>query len=151
MPEWATRFWCLSWWKEESFHLPLMCILVVLYWIDFQRKGHPFTAGSLLKLSWSLKGFPRTALVDIFSCSEQTNCRNRNSSLTSWTNSSLTQCTQNTKKGQMLLAKAQSEHENNSLFMKSSVLSSYATSQRLTKKCMSVYSYFWPWAEMKCI
>jgi len=42
----------------------------------------------------------------------------------------------------MLLAKAQSEHENNSLFMKSSVLSSYATRQRLTKKYMSVYRYF---------
>ncbi len=52
------------------------------------------------------------------------------------------------KKGQMLLAKAQSD-ENNGLFMKSSVLSAYATSQWLTKKCMSVCSYFWPWAEIK--
>lgn len=39
----------------------------------FQHKGHFVTVGNLLKL-FSLEGSSRTALVDIFSCSEQTNC-----------------------------------------------------------------------------
>lgn len=39
----------------------------------FQHKGLSVIVGNLLKLL-SLKGSSRTALVDIFSCSEQTNC-----------------------------------------------------------------------------
>lgn len=39
----------------------------------FQHKGLSVTVGNLLKL-FSLEGSSQTALVDIFFCSEQTNC-----------------------------------------------------------------------------